>query len=139
MLHSAAKFIKDRNILKQIYMIYIRSILEKSATVWHSSLTQNQVQILERVQKGAVRTIFGEKYKTYEQSLEELKLDNLQARRDELCLSFTKKSLQFKQLFPINSNRTTRNSNKFLMKKYRTERAKKFKYFIHANTPEQTF
>ena len=127
MLHSAAKFIKDRNILKQIYMIYIRSILEKSATVWHSSLTQNQVQILERVQKGAVRIIFGEKYESYEQSLEELKLDNLQARRDKLCLSFAKKSLQlfkFKQLFPINSNRATRNSNKFLVKKYRTERAK---------------
>ena len=127
MLHSAAKFIKDRNILKQIYMIYIRSILEKSATVWHSSLTQNQAQILERVQKGAVRIIFGEKYESYEQSLKQLKLDNLQARRDKLCLSFAKKSLQlfkFKQLFPINSNRATRNSNKFLVKKYRTERAK---------------
>ena len=96
--------------------------------MWHSSLTQNQVQMLERVQKGAVRTIFGAKYETYEQSLEQLKLDNLQARRDKLCLNFAKKSLQlvkFNQLFPINTNRMTRNSNKFLMKKYRTERAKK--------------
>merc|ERR1711949_148298 len=50
-LQSASKFIKDRNILKQIYMIYIRSILEKSAAVWHSSLTQSNVQMLERVQK----------------------------------------------------------------------------------------
>ena len=45
-LQSASKFIKDRNILKQIYMIYIRSILEKSAAVWHSSLTQNNVEML---------------------------------------------------------------------------------------------
>ena len=62
------------------------------------------------------------------QSLEQLKLDNLQARREKLCLNFAKKSLQlvkFNQLFPINTNRMTRNSNKFLMKKYRTERAKK--------------
>ena len=54
-------------------------------------------------------------------------MDNLQARRDKLCLNFAKKSLQlvkFKQLFPINTNRMTRTSNKFLVKKYRTERAK---------------
>ena len=126
-LHSAAKFINDRNILKQIYMIYVRSILEKSAVVWHSSITQNQIQTLERVQKGAMRTIFKNKYESYENSLNQLKLDKLEVRREKLCLNFAKKSLQlekFKHLFPLNKNRQTRNSNKFLVNKYRTERAK---------------
>ena len=127
LLHSASKFIRDRNILKQIYMIYVRSILEKSATVWHSSLTQNHVEMLERVQKASMRTIFRDKYESYEESLNQLKLDKLQVRREKLCMNFAKKSLQldkFKQLFPLNNNRHTRNSNKFLVKKYRTERAK---------------
>ena len=90
-LQTGAKFIKDRNILKQIYMIYIRSILEKSAAVWHSSLTQNNVQMLERVQKASMRTIFGEKYESYEHSLKQLKLDTLELRREKLCLTFAKK------------------------------------------------
>ena len=79
--------------------------------------------MLERVQKGAMRTIFKDKYESYEDSLNQLKLDNLQVRRDKLCMNFAKKSLQldkFKQLFPLNNNRHTRNSNKFLVKKYRT-------------------
>ena len=126
-LQSASKFIKDRNILKQIYMIYIRSILEKSAAVWHSSLTQNNVEMLERVQKSSMRTIFGKKYESYEDSLNQLKLDTLEVRREKLCLSLAKKSLQlekFKQLFPLNMNRQTRNSNKFIVRKCRTERHK---------------
>ena len=126
-LQSASKFIKDRNILKQIYMIYIRSILEKSAAVWHSSLTQNNVEMLERVQKSSMRTIFGKKYESYEDSLNQLKLDTLEVRREKLCLSLAKKSLQlekFKQLFPLNMNRQTRNSNKFMVRKCRTERHK---------------
>ena len=126
-LQSASKFVKDRNILKQIYMIYIRSILEKSAAVWHSSLTQNNVEMLERVQKSSMRTIFGNKYESYEDSLNQLKLDTLEVRREKLCLSLAKKSLQlekFKQLFPLNMNRHTRNSNKFIVRKCRTERHK---------------
>ena len=108
-------------------MIYVRSILEKSAVVWHSSLIQNDIQKLERIQKGAMKTIFGTKYESYESSLEVLKLDNLEVRRDKLCINFAKKSIQlekFKHLFPLNNNRQTRNSNKFVVKKYRTERAK---------------
>ena len=74
-----------------------------------------------------MRTIFGNKYESYESSLNDLKLDKLELRREKLSLNFAKKSLQlqkFKQLFPLNNNRQTRNSNKFLVNKYRTERAK---------------
>jgi len=74
-----------------------------------------------------MRTIFGTKYETYENSLNVLKLDNLEVRRDKLYINFAKKSIQldkFKHLFPLNNNRQTRNSDKFVVNKYRTERAK---------------
>ena len=37
--------------LKDIYILFIRSLLEQSATVWHSSLTEENAEDLERVQK----------------------------------------------------------------------------------------
>jgi hypothetical protein len=43
--------------LLEIYILYIRSVLESSAVVWHSSLTQRQILELERVQKVALRII----------------------------------------------------------------------------------
>ena len=47
-LHAARKFTEDRKFLKQIYTIWIRSILENAATVWHSGLTQNNINDLDR-------------------------------------------------------------------------------------------
>ena len=43
--------------LKKIYIQQIRSKLEQSAVVWHSSLTQKCKDKLERVQKSAFRII----------------------------------------------------------------------------------
>ena len=39
LLNSAASFTSKRNDLKNIYLTFIRSIVEQSAVVWHSSLT----------------------------------------------------------------------------------------------------
>ena len=39
------------NELKNIYILYIRSLLEQSCTVWNSGLTEEDKQNLERVQK----------------------------------------------------------------------------------------
>ena len=40
MLHIAAKFTRNRDHLMQIYKTFIRSNLEFSSNVWHSSLTK---------------------------------------------------------------------------------------------------
>ena len=50
--------------MKTIYIMYIRSILEHSAPVWHSSLTAENKNDLERVQKTALKVILGEKFKS---------------------------------------------------------------------------
>ena len=42
LLNKAAKFTSKIQDLKKIYMTYIRSILEQSAVVWHSSLTKKK-------------------------------------------------------------------------------------------------
>ena len=52
-----------------IYIQYIRSILEQSCQVWHSSLTIENESDLERVQKAAFRIILGEKYIKITQTL----------------------------------------------------------------------
>ena len=73
-LHKISEFSAPVEDMVQIYISYIRSILEQSSTVWHSSLTQEDVDDLERVQKSAMRIILQEDYNTYEKALEILQL-----------------------------------------------------------------
>ena len=90
LLNTAANFTSNVQDLKSIYLIYVRSILEQSAVVWHSSLTSQNRRDLERVQKAAVRVILKDKYTTYKQGLKVLKMDTLVKRRELLCLRFAK-------------------------------------------------
>ena len=81
LLRKFSSFGLDQVELKNIYVIFIRSVLEQSATVWHSSLTEENKNDLERVQKSAVRIIMGNKYKGYIKSLETLELETLDERK----------------------------------------------------------
>ena len=54
--------------LKDIYVLFVRSLLEQSAVVWHSSLTKENEQDLERVQKNAFRIILKHNYQTHTKS-----------------------------------------------------------------------
>ena len=81
LLHAAATFTSSKKDLKDIYQTFKRSVLEQSAVVWHSSLTNKNRSELERVQKGAVRVIMGQNHKTYTNSLKILKLDTLEKRK----------------------------------------------------------
>ena len=54
MLHIAAKFVKNKQDLLQIYKSFIRSRLEFFCVVWNSSLLKENVQDIERVLKSAV-------------------------------------------------------------------------------------
>ena len=106
-LHKASKFSNNTRDLKQIYMLQIRSKLDQSAVVWHSSLSQKNRNDLERVQKSAVRCILGDKYKGYDDALEKLGLVTLDKRRNQMCLKFAKQCLKLdkmKGLFPKNES-----------------------------------
>ena len=91
--------------LVQIYILYIRSILEQNCQVWHYSITNEEKSDLERVQKVATKIILQERYTNYDQALKHLNLDYLTARRDKLCLKFATKCLKHektKDMFPLN-------------------------------------
>ena len=88
MLHIAAKFVKNKDDLLQIYKKFIRSSLEYSCVLWHSSLSKNNESDIERVQKAAVKVILKDKYSSYEGALKVLGLESLYDRRERLCLHF---------------------------------------------------
>ena len=107
MLRAASKFTSDKFILKQIYYSRIRCKLEQSAAVWSSSLTQKNMNDLERVQKSAIRIIIGKPYESYTQALQKLDMMKLSERRNLICLKFAKNSLKlqnFRKLFPMHKN-----------------------------------
>ena len=52
--------------LVNIYILYIRSILEQSCQVWHYTITEEEINDLERVQKVACRIILQNDYQGYE-------------------------------------------------------------------------
>ena len=114
--------------LIHIYILYIRSVLEQSAVVWHSSLTDWEETTLERVQKVALRLILKENYLDYAAALDKTGLQTLASRRDELCLNFAKKCVKFphtKDMFPQNEKiRVTRKTEKYSVPFARTDRYK---------------
>ena len=89
-LHRAKKFTNNVSDLKKIYMLQVRSKLDQSAVVWHSSITKKNSGDLERVQKSALKVILGEKYDNYKDALKLIGLDSLEERRENLCLKFAK-------------------------------------------------
>ena len=128
MLHIAAKFTRNRDHLMQIYKTFIRSNLEFSSNVWHSSLTKENRQDLERVQKAALKVILGKDYKDYDDALKLSKLQSLEQRREVISLRFVKNSLKnanFSKLFPLtkaNHVMNVRNPFKYHVNKANTER-----------------
>ena len=114
LLRRVASFGTSVEDLKNIYFLFVRSQLEQSAVVWHSSLTEDNKHDLERVQKSAVKIILGEKYKSYQQALSELSIDTLDMRRENLCIRFAKKCVKndkTAQMFPLKEKKPC-NANK---------------------------
>ena len=90
LLRKVASFDTPEDDLVNVYILFIRSLLEQSAVVWHSSLTQENAQDLERIQKSAMKVILGQSYISYEKSLAKLGLESLNDRREQLCMNFAK-------------------------------------------------
>ena len=131
LLRRVSAFSPSDEDMKTIYILFIRSLLEQSAPVWHSSLTEQDSTALERVQKSAVRIILGNRYLGYKKSLQKLDLQTLNERREELCLNFAQKCLKnikTKHMFPINvksHHMATRKNEKYKIEHANTERFRK--------------
>ena len=73
---------------------------------FHSRLTAEQSDSLERVQKVSLKVILGDNFIGYSEALEMTGLSTLFQRREDRCLSFSLKCLKHpihKKLFPLNS------------------------------------
>ena len=114
-----------------ITLLYIRSILEQSSVVWHSSLTQDNSDDLERVQKAAVKIILGNKSESYEDTLIKVDLESLKERGASLTKNFANKCLKnqkAKKMFPMrekNHEMDVRSEEIFQVNFAKTERLKK--------------
>ena len=103
LLRKLSAFQPPKNEMKQVYISFIRSLLEQSSNVWHSSLTKQNENDLERVQKVALKIILKNNYISYENALNVLELETLKDRRERLMLTFAQKCLKnpkMKHLFP---------------------------------------
>ena len=113
--------------LVEIYVLYIRSILEHSCQVWHLNITEEEAMDLDRVQKVAFKIILQDNYIDYEHALESLHLETLKARRNNLCLKFAKKCVKHpkaNEMFPLNTavDCNTRDREIFYVQPARTNR-----------------
>ena len=61
-LHKLNEYNVPTEDMVLIYILYIRSVCEQSAVVWHSSLTMENTTDLERVQKTALKIILKNNY-----------------------------------------------------------------------------
>ena len=131
LLRKVAEFGAPCEDLKTIYILFIRSLLEQSATVWHSSLSQENIEDLERVQKSAFKVILQEKFKGYKHALKTLEMESLKDRREYLCLNFAlkcTKNKKVKDMFPLTTKiheMKTRNPEKYHVNHTNTERLRK--------------
>ena len=128
LLHQLKQFNPSEEDLKQVYILFIRSILEQASNVWHKSLTEEQTHNLERIQKSAFKLILQNKYLNYEQALNALDMDTLFQRREDIFEKFTLKNYkheQFKEFFKEKekgNNMALRKTEKFEVFEYNTER-----------------
>ena len=78
--------------LLDMYGKHCRSIIEFAVPVWQSSITVEERQQIERVQKTALHIILGERYQSYRNALEITGLESLETRRRRICLKFARKA-----------------------------------------------
>ena len=91
--------------LIEIYILFIRSVTEYCSVAFHSSLTFEESNKLERIQKTCLKIILGEMYIDYDSALQMCGLDTLHNRRIARCLNFALKCTKHsrnKKMFPLN-------------------------------------
>ena len=136
LLKKLHNFGATKEEMVHFWIMYCRSVLEQSSVVWSSSLTQENIEDLERTQKSFVKLILKNEYRedsddSYEESLMKLNLETLEVRRNHLDLNFAKNCMEhdkFKDLFLQNEKlhlMETRHHEEFQVFHANTERLKK--------------
>ena len=69
--------------------------------MWHSALTQENADNLERLQKTFTKLVLGQQYRSYEEALLKLNLFPLNVRRQNLCLKFAQSGIKHETMTDI--------------------------------------
>ena len=105
------------------YTSIIRPVVEYACPLWHNGLTLDQSNVLESIQKRALRIIFPEK--SYQESVQN-SVNTLHHRRDILCKSFFEKICtdgdRLNYLMNPGTTRRTRHSKQYATLRCRTQR-----------------
>ena len=119
LLRKVWSFGSTRVEMVELWKVFCRGILEQTCPVWSSSLTDQNISDLERVQKTFVKLILEEDYSDYKNGLTLLDLSTLEERRKFLTLKFAKTSFAdglLRDLFPLRNQghrMTKRKTEKF--------------------------
>ena len=121
--------------LKIIYNQYVRSKLDYGCNVWHSGLTKQNRNDIERIQRSSCKIILGKNYRTYKKALKDLNMESLHDRRERLNLNFAKKSLKIpvmKKLFPlkVSAHKMKKRKEQKYLKRKNKQNEKIPNYFI---------
>jgi hypothetical protein len=131
LIRNLQSFGATHSEMVHLWTIFCRSVLEQSCAVWHSSLTQENIDDLERTQKSFCKIVLRENYTTYENALYKLDMDSLHDRRNILQLKFAKSGIKhdkLNDLLPKTENickMERRNIENFKVNFANTERLKK--------------
>ena len=114
--------------LVKVYKSMLRPVAEYGSVVYHSTLTDEQDERIDRLQNQALRCIYGPRI-SGRKMRDMAGVETLRRRREYACEKFAKKSLanpRFTHWFPTKKNRTSRRSGKqeeiFTEEKARCER-----------------
>ena len=108
--------------LKKLYCSLIRSVLEYSSVTYHSMLTKGQENELEKVQKKALRCMYGYN-KSYSELLTESGLQPLKSRRETAAARKASENPIYARWFKKYPNHTTQRNPKLFLESFaRTNR-----------------
>ena len=81
-----------------LWITFCRGTIEQTCVLWHKSLTEENSQDLERVQKTFAKLALGQKYQNYEEALLKLNLLPLNIRRKNLCSKFAQSGVKYETM-----------------------------------------
>ena len=107
----------ENDVIFDVYIKEIRSILEFGIPVWNGALTDEDSNKIERVQKIVFKILLNKNYIDYDDACKYFKVEKLKSRRELICLKFAKKeynksSSLFQKFTP---NKITRQSKNVLV------------------------
>ena len=124
-LRRLKKLGAGQSTLKEVYNLFIRSILEMCAPLWAGNLKKCSLNSLIRVERNAMKIIFPQK--DYLDSIDSLQMKPIQSRLFILtkkCALKMSENKKFKSYFKQKKGTKTRSRQQYHVPKYRRNRHK---------------